>query len=114
MDELQALIILRSLANGVDPENGQLLDPGSAFQRPQTVSALTAAVCALERAESQDRRRKLGPSQAMAPWTADEVHRLLAAFDAGMSPRELATLHQRSLKAVKARLAKLGRFGRVA
>ena len=113
MEDLQALVILRSLANGVDPESGQLLDSGSAFQRPQTVSALGVAVRALERAEKQERRRSLAPSKANVPWAADEDQQLLKAFDSGMSPRQLAATHQRSPKAVKARLAKLGRYGRV-
>ena len=113
MEALHALVILRSLANGVDPESGRLLDSGSAFQRPQTVSALAAAVRALERAEKQDRRRSLAPAKANVPWTADEDRQLLKAFDSGMSPRQLGATHRRSPKAVKARLAKLGRYGRV-
>lgn len=106
MEDLHALVILRSLANGVDPESGQLLDSGSAFQRPQTVRAL-------ERTEKQDRRRSLAPAKATVPWTADEDYQLLKAFDSGMSPRQLGATHQRSPKAVKARLAKRGRYGRV-
>lgn len=113
MEDLQALVILRSLANGVDPESGQLLDPGSLTQQPRTVSALAAAVRALERAEKLDRRRSLAPARANVPWTADEDNKLLKAFASGMSPRQLAATHQRSPKAVKARLAKLGRYGRV-
>jgi hypothetical protein len=106
MEDLQALVILRSLANGVDPENGQFLDPENPIQRPQTVHAL-------ERTERQDRRRSLAPSRAMAPWTTNEDRQLLEGFDAGMSPRDLGAKHRRSPKAVKARLAKLGRYGRV-
>lgn len=113
MEDLQALVILRSLANGVDPESGQFLDPENPVQRPQTVCALAAAVRALERTERQDRRRILVPSKAMAPWTAHEDRQLLAGLDAGQSPRELAAKHQRSPKAIKARLMKLGRLARV-
>ena len=113
MEDLQALVILGSWANGVDPESGQLLDPGSVTQQPQTVSALATTVRALERAEKQDRGRSLAPAKASVPWTADEDNQTLKAFDSGMSPRQLAATHQRSPKAVKARLAKLGRHGRV-
>jgi hypothetical protein len=109
MEDLQALVILRSLANGVDPENGQFLDPENSIQRPQTVRALGAAVRALERTERQDRRRGRVPSKAMAPWTAHDDRRLLAGFDAGQAPRDLAAEHQRSPKAIKARLVRLGR-----
>ena len=113
MEDLQALVILRSLANGVDPESGQFLDPENPIQRPQTVRALAAAVRALERTERQDRRRSLAPSRAMAPWTTNEDRQLLEQFDAGMSPRELGIAHQRSSNAVRARLTKLGRLARV-
>src|SRR3990172_10940760 len=102
MEDLQALVILRSLANGVDPESGQFLDPENPIQRPQTVRALSTAVRALERTERQDWRRNLAPSRAMAPWTTIEDRQLLAGFDAGMSPRDLAAKHQRGSKAVKA------------
>ena len=70
MEDLQALVILRSLANGVDPESGQNLDPADLIQRPQTVHALVAAVRALERTERMDRKRSFAPDNAMAPWTA--------------------------------------------
>ena len=109
MEDLQALVILRSLANGVDPESGQFLDPENPIQRPRTVCALTTAVRALERTERHDRRRSLAPSRAIAPWTTMEDRQLLAGLDAGMSPRELAAKHQRSPKAIKARLARFGR-----
>lgn len=109
MEELQALVILRSLANGVDPESGKFLDPENPIQRPQTMRALAAAVRALERTERQDRRRSLAPSRAMAPRTTKEDRQLLAGLDAGMSPRELAPKYQRRPKAIRARLARLGR-----
>lgn len=109
MEDLQALVILRSLANGVDPESGQFLDPENPIQRPQILRALSTAVRALERTERQDRRRSLAPFGAMAPWTTTEDRQLLAGLDAGMSPRELAAKHQRRPKAIKARLARLGR-----
>lgn len=112
MEDLQALVILRSLANGVDPESGQLLDPANTFRQPQTLRALATAVRALERVERRERMRAVAPSKAMALWTTEEDHQLLAAFDAGMSPRELAMVHQRSPGAVRTRLAKLGRLAR--
>jgi len=106
MEDFHALVILRSLANGVDPESGQFPDPENPAQRPQPVRAL-------ERTARRDWRRNLSPSRSMAPWTTKEDRALLAGFDAGMSPRELAAKHQRRPKAIKARLTKLGRLARV-
>src|SRR5436305_1838010 len=51
MDQTQALAVVRSLANGVDPETGEVFPPESAYQRPQTVRALYEAAAALERQE---------------------------------------------------------------
>ena len=112
MEDLQALVILRSLANGVDPESGQNLDPADPIQRPQTIGALVAAVRALERTETMDRKRSLALGKAMVPWTSHEDRQLVAEFDAGKSSRELAALHQRSPKVIRARLARLGRLVR--
>ena len=50
MEQAQALAIVKSLANGVDPESGEVFPADGAYQRPQTVRALFAAVEALERA----------------------------------------------------------------
>ena len=47
MDQAQALAVVRSLANGVDPETGEVFPPESAYQRPQTVRALYEAATAL-------------------------------------------------------------------
>ena len=48
MDAAQALTVVRSLANGVDPESGEVFPPESAYQRPQEVRALYEAASALE------------------------------------------------------------------
>jgi hypothetical protein len=51
MDAAQALAVVRSLANGVDPESGEVFPPESSYQRPQVVRALYEAATALERIE---------------------------------------------------------------
>ena len=51
MEQTQALAVVRSLANGVDPETGEVFPPESAYQRPQVVRALYEAATALERIE---------------------------------------------------------------
>ena len=37
MESAQALAVVRSLANGVDPESGEVFPPESAYQRPLVV-----------------------------------------------------------------------------
>src|SRR6266581_2087599 len=95
MDQAQALAVVRSLANGVDPESGEVFPPESAYQRPQVVRALYEASTALERIERFERRRAQMPAKTGEPWSEDEDRKLLAAFDAGRALQELAATHQR-------------------
>jgi hypothetical protein len=110
MDSAQALAVIRSLANGVDPENGEVFPAESTYQRPMVVRALYEAAAALERAERFDRRKAQMPAKTGEPWTEDEDRKLLSAFDAGRALQELAAAHQRTMGAVRARLLKYGRI----
>jgi hypothetical protein len=110
MDQAQALAIVRSLANGVDPESGEVVTPESASQRPQVVRALSDAAAALVRIERFHRRRSQMPPKTGEPWSEDEDRKLLAAFDAGRALQELAQAHERTMGAVRARLLKYGRI----
>jgi len=110
MDASQALAVVRSLANGVDPATGEVFPAESAYQRPDVVRALYEAASALERQERYDRRKAEMPVKTGEPWTEDEDRKLLAAFDAGRALQELAAAHERTLGAVRARLLKYGRI----
>ena len=110
MDAGQALSVVRSLANGVDPESGEVFPSESAYQRPQVVRALYEAATALERIERFERRKSQLPQKTGEPWSEDEDRKLLAAFDAGRALQELAAAHERTMGAVRARLLKYGRI----
>ncbi len=110
MDQAQALAVVRSLANGVDPESGEVFPPESAYQRPQIVRALYEAATALERIERFDRRKSQMPPKTGEPWSEDEDRKLLTAFDEGRALQELAAQHERTMGAVRARLLKYGRI----
>ena len=110
MDATQALAVVRSLANGVDPESGEVFPAESPYQRPEVVRALYEAAAALERQERYDRRKAQMPTKTGEPWTEDEDRKLLAAFDAGRALQELAAAHERTMGAVRARLLKYGRI----
>lgn len=43
MEAANALVIIRALADGVDPQTGKVLSDDGPFQHPQTVRALYAA-----------------------------------------------------------------------
>ncbi len=110
MDSTQALVVVRSLANGVDPESGEIFPPESAYQRQQIVRALYEAATALERVERFERRKAQMPAKTGEAWSEDEDRKLLAAFDAGRALQELAAAHERTMGAVRARLLKYGRI----
>ena len=110
MEQAQALAVVRSLANGVDPESGEAFPPESVYQRPLVVRALYEAASALERSERFERRRAQMPAKTGEPWSEDEDRKLLAAFDAGRALQELAAAHERSMGAIRARLLKYGRI----
>ncbi len=110
MDSAQALAVVRSLANGVDPESGEVFPPESTYQRPQVVRALYEAATALERVERFERRKAQMPAKTGEPWSEDEDRKLLASFDAGRALQELAAAHQRTMGAIRARLLKYGRI----
>lgn len=109
MNQSQALEVVRSLANGVDPHTGEVFPAESPYQRAQTVRALFAAAEALEQRERAERRRETLPSKTGAPWTEDEDRALLAGIDAGRAVAELALEHQRTQHGIRTRLLKYGR-----
>ena len=110
MESAQALAVVRSLANGVDPESGEVFPPESTYQRPLVVRALYEAASALERTERFQRRKSQMPAKTGEPWSEDEDRKLLAVFDAGRGLQELAAAHERSMGAIRARLLKYGRI----
>src|SRR3954468_5380921 len=110
MDAAQALTVVRSLANGVDPESGEVFPPESAYQRPQVVRALYEAASALERIERFERRKSQMPQKTGEPWSEEEDRKLLSASDSSRALQEIAASHETTIGAVRARLLKYGRI----
>lgn len=117
MDRSKACNIVSTLANGVNPITGEVFPADSPYQSPDVVRALFMAARALEgapTAASAAREPGRQRSEALAnvgkPWSPEEDERLIAEFERGRSPRELASAHGRSLAGIEARLEKLGRL----
>jgi hypothetical protein len=70
--------------------------------------ALLAGVAALEQDAARASRRAQLPRNIGRSWTADENSQLIDAFQAGESLAEVALRHGRTLRAIEARLEKLG------
>jgi hypothetical protein len=123
MDDQKALSIVSALANGVNPLSGEVFPVDSPYQASDVVRALFAAARALERvrdspppstaspaAASRERSRPNLPGNVGKPWSPDEDQRLLAEFEQGRKPAELAKIFGRTLAGIEARLEKHGRL----
>lgn len=109
-DPSTALEVIAKLSAGVDPATGLPLAADSIVQQPTVRGALSQARAALESRIVRRSRRGQTPRNLGAPWTMEEERLMMAAFDAGHSPIEIAATLERSLAGVEARLEKLGRI----
>jgi len=108
MDESNALEIIRMLADGVDPETGEIFPADSPYQQSDTICALHTAVAALETVQKQQQRKRTRPDRQGQPWTADEDRQLRKEHEAGQKPKTIARKHHRTTGAITSRLTKLG------
>ena len=83
MDDSKALGIVSALANGVNPQTGEVFEIDSPYQSADVIRALYAAVRALEagsRTKARGARARL-PGNAGKPWSENEDLELLEKFD---------------------------------
>ncbi len=99
--------ILSLLADGIDPETGEILPEDSVCNQPEVIRALHFALDCLSH---QKQRRKTGISYANQgkAWTAEEESLLARLFRKGESNAQIQMELQRSESAVSARLVRLG------
>jgi hypothetical protein len=110
MQTSEALSIIQALADGADPNTGEVFPDSSPYQHPQIVRALLTAARALERQERAERQKRRLPERAGKPWDDAEDERLAQGFDAGIAVGKLARQHERTEGAIRARLEKLGKI----
>ena len=110
MSPLEAKKIIDALANGIDPETGEILPSQSTFNNPQVIRALFVAATALDRAAKREVRDNSLPGNAGRSWSETEDKELLAIFDTGTPVKEIAAKHGRTQGAIAARLVRLGRI----
>ena len=108
MHHPEATAILKTLIEGREPGSLEPLPAGSVAHRADVLRALLAAVAALERVEVRTRRRAALPNNTGRTWSAEEASRLVAAFEAGETPAGSAERHSRTLRAIEARLQRMG------
>jgi hypothetical protein len=108
MDEVTALKLIETLANGVHPVTGEIMPPDSPIQNPDVLRALWLAARALDERRVRSMRLKSLPPNVGKSWTEEENSALIAEFEAGRAIPEIAALHQRTPAGILARLEKLG------
>lgn len=108
MQQTRARQILQSLIQGIDPVTGEELLRETVLQRADVLRALLAGLAALEQTAARAQRRAQLPDNVGQAWTTEEESRLVAAFKHGDSPVVIARQHGRTLRAIEARLEKLG------
>ncbi|MBL8270709.1 hypothetical protein [Steroidobacter sp.] len=112
MDDSKALSIVSALANGVNPQTGEVFDIDSPYQSADVIRALYVAVRALEmvtRTKARNARTRM-PGNAGKPWTEEEDRELLEKFDGGETVAQLARAHDRTMAGIQARLERHGRM----
>ncbi len=70
MDIQEALKIMRALANGKNPENGEALEESTVCRQPQTVRATNRAISALVAEQGRETKR---PRNAFRTCEAGEI-----------------------------------------
>lgn len=104
MEFREALPIVRSLADGLNPLDHKPLPPDSPFNLPTVIRALGAAVRALDWA---DRKTSL-PSNTGRGWSVEEDEKLRNEFHSPVDFSEIARRHGRTRGAIITRLERLG------
>jgi hypothetical protein len=110
MSPNEAKSIIEALANGVDPETGEVLSAQSVFNNHQVIRALFIATNALDGLAKSEKQAKTLPGNAGNAWSETEDTELLIAFDAGGSMKDISAKHGRTEGAIAARLTRLGRI----
>ena len=112
MKATDALEIIRSLSDGVDPSTGEIFPDDSPYQKPQVIRALFSAVAIMEGSAKKERKRDDLPANTGQPWSEREETELVHAFDQGTTIAQLADIHQRTKGSISSRLSRLGKISR--
>jgi DNA-binding NarL/FixJ family response regulator len=108
MQQTRARQILQLLVQGIDPVTAEELPRETVLQHAEVLRALLAGLSALEQTAARAQRRAQLPDNVGRDWTTEEESRLIAAFKKGDSRVAIAHEHGRTLRAIEARLEKLG------
>lgn len=112
MELQQARAIVETLAQGIHPVTGELMDADGPYNEPAVIRALFTVARALEGGAGKTSKEPIErrvPNQGR-PWAPEDDAKLDAAFAAGADLKPLAQELGRTTFALEARLVKLGRL----
>lgn len=104
----RARIVLDSLVQGVHPKTGDDLPEDSVINEIDVSRAMAIAVFALDQVGARVARRAQLPQSVGKAWTEEEEQRLKGDFRGNEPIALIATRHGRTIRAIEARLEKLG------
>jgi hypothetical protein len=104
----RARTVIQSLVHGLDPETGDDLPKNSIVNKIEVNRALSMGVLAIDQMTARLARRAQLPDKVGKVWTEEEEQRLRDEFSGGEPIPLIATKHSRTIRAVEARLEKLG------
>lgn len=108
MKPSRARAVLHALTQGIDPESGAELPKHAITFRSEILRALYSAVAVFDQVEACAKRRAQLPECVGHAWTHEEEQRLAAEFRAGEDVASIAEKHQRTVRAIEARLERQG------
>jgi len=100
--------VLQTIVQGMDPNKGTELPADSVLNRADVMRALLAAIEALEVQTLRAQRRAQLPKSVGKTWSESEELQLKEEFAADEPVLLIASKHDRTVRAIEARLEKLG------
>jgi hypothetical protein len=108
MQHTEAKAILVSLIEGRNPDSGERLPTECVVHRSDVLRALLLGVGAINATDARTKRRSQLPKNVGRDWTTNEEEQLRSEFAAKGPLMEIAARHGRTLRAIEARLERLG------
>jgi hypothetical protein len=105
---LRARVILDSLVQGIHPKTGGELPEDSVVNEIDVARAMATAVLALDQISARIARRAQLPESVGKTWTEEEERQLKDEFNRNEPMPLIATKHGRTIRAIEARLERLG------
>ena len=104
----RARSVLESLVQGIHPKTGRELPQDSVVNEIEVNRAMSTAVLALDQVNTRLTRRAALPESVGKAWTEEETGWLIDAFKGAEPIPHIAARHRRTVRAIEARLVKLG------